>query len=290
MHWLVQVPYAVSASVHAFGNPPSGKQAVLHFVSSQAHFCVHVMYSEHAPPKVPLLPTHDRASRPWWPPHRCHGLRVRRRSVLVQRRHAYAWRGTSGGGTSGGSTAGTRISAAAGGTVADPSGKTSLVIPPGALAQDTDITLAILPKSGNAVTEISELGPNGLTFRCTSSLRPRRAPRHRRFRRARDGRGPGQARLPGHLPSARPPTLNLHHHQPTLTLRLDEVTTGHTREYAADIQRKGYQTKPYIAYVRTILRAAVDSGRLDGLPDFPPGLMRSSQKLPDAHGSPLRHR
>lgn len=69
------------------------------------------------------------------------------------------------------------------------------------------------------------------------------------------------------------------------TLRLDEITTGHIREYAADIQRKGYQTKPYIAYVRTILRAAVDSGHLDRLPDFPPGLMRSSKKLPDAPGA-----
>ncbi len=69
-----------------------------------------------------------------------------------------------GASTSDGSTSGTRISAAAGGTVADPSGKTSLNIPPGALAQDTDITLAILPKSGTAVVEISDFGPAGLTF------------------------------------------------------------------------------------------------------------------------------
>ena len=65
-------------------------------------------------------------------------------------------------GTSDGSTSGTRITAAAGGTVADPSGRTSLVIPAGALAQDTDITLAILPKSQSAVVEISDFGPDGL--------------------------------------------------------------------------------------------------------------------------------
>jgi hypothetical protein len=58
----------------------------------------------------------------------------------------------------------TRITAAAGGTVTDPRRNTSLVIPPGALAKDTDITLTILPKSGNAVVEISEFGPDGLTF------------------------------------------------------------------------------------------------------------------------------
>ena len=67
----------------------------------------------------------------------------------------------TGGGTTSGST---RISAAAGGIVADPSGRTSLSIPPGALAKDTDITLAITPKSSSALVEISDFGPDGLTF------------------------------------------------------------------------------------------------------------------------------
>lgn len=65
------------------------------------------------------------------------------------------------------STTGTttvRVSAAAGGTVTDPSGKTSLVIPPGALDKDTDITLTLLAKSGGAVVDVSEFGPDGLTF------------------------------------------------------------------------------------------------------------------------------
>jgi integrase len=69
------------------------------------------------------------------------------------------------------------------------------------------------------------------------------------------------------------------------SLRLDRINIGHIREYAAEIQRRGHQTKPFIAYLRTILRAAVDSGHLDKLPDFPAGLMRSSHKLPDAPSS-----
>lgn len=56
------------------------------------------------------------------------------------------------------------VSAQSGGTVSDPAGKTTLVIPPGALAVDTDITLTTLPKSGSAVVDIAEFGPNGLQF------------------------------------------------------------------------------------------------------------------------------
>lgn len=65
-------------------------------------------------------------------------------------------------------------------------------------------------------------------------------------------------------------------------LHLDEIDTGRIREYAAQIQRNGYQTKPYITFIRTVLRAAVESGHLDALPEFPAGLMQSSKKLPDA--------
>jgi hypothetical protein len=56
------------------------------------------------------------------------------------------------------------VSAAAGGTVADPSGKTTLTIPAGALAADTDITLSLKPAANGAVVDISEFGPDGLTF------------------------------------------------------------------------------------------------------------------------------
>ena len=67
-------------------------------------------------------------------------------------------------GTTSSTTTTVHVSAAAGGTVADPSGKTTLTIPPGALAKDTDITLAITPKSGSAVVDVSEFGPDGLQF------------------------------------------------------------------------------------------------------------------------------
>jgi hypothetical protein len=68
------------------------------------------------------------------------------------------------GGTTTSGTTTVHVTAAAGGTVADPSGKTSLVIPPGALAKDTDITLALTPATAGGVVEVSEFGPDGLTF------------------------------------------------------------------------------------------------------------------------------
>lgn len=62
------------------------------------------------------------------------------------------------------------VVAATGGTVTDPGGMTTLVIPPGALAEDTDVTVEILPAAGGAVSEISELGPDGLTFLLPATL------------------------------------------------------------------------------------------------------------------------
>lgn len=62
------------------------------------------------------------------------------------------------------STTTVHISAAAGGVVSDPSGKTTLNIPPGALEKDTDITLTIQPASAGAVVDVSEFGPDGLKF------------------------------------------------------------------------------------------------------------------------------
>ena len=56
------------------------------------------------------------------------------------------------------------VTAAAGGVVEDKSGKAKLSIPPGALAQDTDITLALTAKTGNAVTDVADFGPDGLQF------------------------------------------------------------------------------------------------------------------------------
>lgn len=69
-----------------------------------------------------------------------------------------------GPGTTSSSTVTVHVSAAAGGSVADPSGKTTLTIPPGALERDTDITLALKPASAGSVVDVSEFGPDGLKF------------------------------------------------------------------------------------------------------------------------------
>lgn len=68
------------------------------------------------------------------------------------------------GTTNGGETVTVHVTAAAGGVVEDKSGKAKLSIPPGALAQDTDITLAITAKTGNAVADVADFGPDGLQF------------------------------------------------------------------------------------------------------------------------------
>lgn len=57
-----------------------------------------------------------------------------------------------------------RVTAAAGGSVEDEAGHAKLVIPAGALESDTDITLAILPKSGGALVDVADFGPDGLEF------------------------------------------------------------------------------------------------------------------------------
>lgn len=73
---------------------------------------------------------------------------------------------SSSSGSSGqtGDTVTVHVTAAAGGTVADKDGKASLAIPPGALEKDTDITLKITPKSGAAVVDVADYGPDGLKF------------------------------------------------------------------------------------------------------------------------------
>lgn len=62
------------------------------------------------------------------------------------------------------------VSAANGGTVADKAGRAKLDIPPGALDKDTDITLTIRPKSGNAVGDVADFGPDGLVFAKPATL------------------------------------------------------------------------------------------------------------------------
>lgn len=90
--------------------------------------------------------------------------------------------GTPAGSTPETSSAGTtttvHIKAAEGGTVTDPSGNTSLVIPPGALGDDVDITLQVIAKLGAAVVDVSDFGPSGLTFSTPATLTIKAAASH----------------------------------------------------------------------------------------------------------------
>ncbi len=52
----------------------------------------------------------------------------------------------------------------AGRTVSDKSGKATLVIPPGALAADTDISLAVAPAANGSAGDVYDFGPDGLQF------------------------------------------------------------------------------------------------------------------------------
>ena len=57
-----------------------------------------------------------------------------------------------------------QIAAATGGVVRDPQGRAELAIPPGALAADTEITLAITGKANGSAASVYDFGPDGLTF------------------------------------------------------------------------------------------------------------------------------
>ena len=63
--------------------------------------------------------------------------------------------------------------------------------------------------------------------------------------------------------------------------RLDAIGVREDRAYAAKLAARGIQARNHLSVVRTVLRAAVEFGVLDALPDFPP-LPRQSKKLPDA--------
>lgn len=64
----------------------------------------------------------------------------------------------------------TRVSAEKGGTVADPSGTATLTIPAGALAEDTDITLAVSAATSATIASVYDFGPDGLTFQTPAVL------------------------------------------------------------------------------------------------------------------------
>jgi integrase len=63
---------------------------------------------------------------------------------------------------------------------------------------------------------------------------------------------------------------------------LDQIGPCDIRTFAATLQQRGVQIKGAVTLVRTILRAAYESGHLDTLPQFPHGLVKTSRKLPDA--------
>lgn len=56
------------------------------------------------------------------------------------------------------------ITAAEGGTLATASGGAQIAIPAGALDADTEISIEVMPASGEAQTSIYEFGPDGTTF------------------------------------------------------------------------------------------------------------------------------
>lgn len=59
---------------------------------------------------------------------------------------------------------GTLISAEHGGKVTDDEGKATLYIPPHALAEDTEITLSVSPRTSDTLADIYDFGPDGLQF------------------------------------------------------------------------------------------------------------------------------
>jgi integrase len=95
-----------------------------------------------------------------------------------------------------------------------------------------------------------------------------------------------------YLPTYRPATARRYrelHTQRVMAffgdMRLDEIGPGDYRAFAALLHTDGVQTKGPLTLVRTVVRAAHESGHLDKVPDFPSGLVVTSRKLPDAPSS-----
>jgi hypothetical protein len=63
---------------------------------------------------------------------------------------------------------------------------------------------------------------------------------------------------------------------------LDDIGPPDIRSFAATLQRRGVQIKGAVTLVRTILRAAHESGHLDEPVEFPRGLIKTGKKLPVA--------
>jgi integrase len=92
-----------------------------------------------------------------------------------------------------------------------------------------------------------------------------------------------------YMPTYRPATARRYrelHRQRVLAffgdMALDAIGPGHYRAFAASLHTDGVQTKGPITLVRTVLRAACESGLIDRAPDCPGGLVVASRKLADA--------
>jgi integrase len=66
--------------------------------------------------------------------------------------------------------------------------------------------------------------------------------------------------------------------------RLEDIGSSDYRGFAARLHEDGVQTKGPLTVVRTVLRAAHETGYLAQVPDFPRGLVVTSRKIPDAPG------
>src|SRR5579871_5671861 len=66
---------------------------------------------------------------------------------------------------------------------------------------------------------------------------------------------------------------------------LDEIGPHQYRAFAALLMKDGVQTKGPINLVRTVIRAAHESGLIKTLPEFPSGLVVTSRKVPAAPSS-----
>jgi integrase len=63
--------------------------------------------------------------------------------------------------------------------------------------------------------------------------------------------------------------------------RLDAIRAQEVRAYAAEIALRRIHARNHLSIVRTVLRAAVEFGALEAMPELPP-LPRQGRKLPDA--------
>jgi integrase len=91
--------------------------------------------------------------------------------------------------------------------------------------------------------------------------------------------------MPGYRPATRVRYVALHRQSVMAFFenkRLNEIGASEFRAFAAQIQGKGLQTKGPVTLVRTVLRAAHESGHLEELPNVPRGLVKTGRKLPDA--------